>query len=466
MKKKKKSDLQKKQQAIVNGVHDYSDEANYIEPPSPIKEKLEEFKDMKLGFMVHWGLYQQLGIVASWGLIDGREWTRKKTEYGDFPYWYDDANKLKEEYFGLKNSFNPIRFNPDEWAELASDNCFKYLIFTTKHHDGFCMWDTKQTDFKVTDKECPFSKNERADIVKEVFDAFRKKNMKIGAYFSKPDWHCDKYWEPEKVKTQPMSSSPTYDMFEDREKTLAFKKYTHNQLEELIRDYGKIDILWLDGAVEIPHNGRDVMIGEVIDIDEAVDNLRKINPELIAVDRLGIPEYENYITPEEKIPENVISVPWESCLTLGEGFHYIYDDDYKSPSEILALLLEIVCKGGNLALNVSPQPDGRMPRNAIKSIKGLGEWLRKYGEAIFKTRPCAPYKDNDIFYTQTADCIYAVTKKSDVDFISCECEISKVEYLNTGKAVDFEKADGRIKLSAVELTGEEYNVFKLYKIIG
>ena len=452
-----------KKKAIENGTHTYSSESGYLTPPSPIKEKLEEFKDMKLGFMVHWGLYQQLGIIASWGLIDGRDWNRKKTERGDLPYWYESGKQLREEYFGLKKSFNPLRFNPDEWAELAADNCFKYLIFTTKHHDGFCMWDTEQTDFKVTDAACPYSKNKRADIVKEVFDAFRKKNMKIGAYFSKPDWHCDKYWEPDVVDTKPTSSSSTFDPFEEPEKWLAYKDYTYKQLEELVRDYGKIDILWLDGAVEFPHNGRDVMNGELLNIGEMIDNLRKINPELIAVDRLGVPEYENYLTPEMKIPDEVISVPWESCLTLGKNFHYIYDDDYKTPSELIAILLEIVCKGGNLALNVSPQPDGRMPRNAIKSLKGFGDWLKKYGEAIFKTRPCAPYKENDVFYTQTKECVYAVTKNTECDFLSCEHKISKAEHLNTNDLLDFEQTSGGIKIIPRQKTDEEYAVFKLYK---
>lgn len=459
-----KNESQKKvKKAIVDGTHNYSQEANYIEPSSPIKEKLEEFKDMKLGFMVHWGLYQQLGLIASWGLIDGRDWNRKKTDCGDLPYWYEDSRQLREEYFGLKKSFNPLRFNPDEWAELASDNGFKYLIFTTKHHDGFCMWDTKQTDFKVTDSECPFSQNKNADIVKGVFDAFRKKNMAIGAYFSKPDWHCDKYWDPEILDKSSTSSCPNYDVYKNTEKWQEFEQYTHNQLEELVRDYGKIDILWLDGAVEIPHNGQNIMIGETINLGKKIEELRKINPELITVDRLGIPEYENYLTPEMKIPEEVINVPWESCLTLGGNFHYIYDDDYKTPSELISILLDIVCKGGNLALNVSPQPDGRIPRNAIKSIKGFGKWLKKYGEAIFKTRPCAPYKENGVFYTQTRECVYAVTKQLECKTFICAHKISKIECLNTNEFVDFKEIHGGIEICNSKCIDEEYVVYKLYK---
>ena len=446
-----------KEDVITEGTHSYSAEKFYIEPMSPIKEKLENFKDMKLGFMIHWGLYSQLGLMASWGLVDAEaEWSRKNDEYDYRPTWLDDGNKIRDEYFDLIHSFNPVRFNPDEWAELAVESGFKYLIFTTKHHDGFCLWDTKQTDFKVTAENCPFSKHEKADVVKCVFEAFRKRNLAIGAYFSKPDWHCEDYWESDVWRTTPTTRMPTYDVKEKPEKWQAFTEYTHKQFEELVCNYGKVDILWLDGGQVCTREGLDIKLGD------AVEKLRKINPELIVVDRTAGGEYENYITPEQTIPEKVISVPWESCLTIGRDFNYIYDDDYKSPEELIELLLEIVCKGGNLALNVSPQPDGRMPRNAIKSLKGLGNWLKKYGEAIYKTRPCAPYKENDIFFTQTTDCVYAISRKVNPDFIPCEQKICKVEYLNYSCNVDFEQTDKGIMI-CVEGQAAEFNVFKLYK---
>ena len=355
------------------------------------------------------------------------------------------------------NSFNPVRFNPDEWAEIAAECGFKYLIITTKHHDGFCLWDTKQTDFKVTADNCPFSKHERADVVKNVFDAFRKRSLAIGAYFSKPDWHCEDYWEKEVCKNTATTRMPTYDVKENPEKWKAFTEYTHKQMEELVRDYGKVDILWLDGGQVCAREGLDIKLGD------AVDKLRKINPELIVVDRTAGGEYENYITPEQTIPNKVINVPWESCLTLGRDFNYIFDDDYKSPEQLIEMLLEIVCKGGNLALNVSPQPDGRMPRNAVKSLKGLGVWLKKYGEAIYKTRPCVPYKDDDVFYTQTSDYIYAITKKNDLSFIFCEQRIQKVEYLNFGVSIDFEQSENGIYLEIPKVSEEKFHVFKLQK---
>ena len=449
---------EKAKTVIQNGVHNYSTEDAYIQPAPHIQEQLESFKDLKLAFMVHWGLYNQLGILPSWGMVDAEaRWARPVNPYGDRLSWIKEGAKVRQMYFDLIRSFNPVRFDAEEWAELAADCGFKYLIFTTKHHDGFCMWDTKQTDYKVTSPQCPYSTQEDPDIVKQVFDAFRKKGMKIGAYFSKPDWHSQDYWEKDVWMHTPTTRMPTYDVNEKPEKWQAFTQYTHKQLEELVRDYGKVDILWLDGGQVTIRDGLDIQMEQII------PKLRQINPDLIVADRTAGTEYENYITPELLIPEEAISVPWESCLTLGKGFHFVYDDDYKSASHLLSLLLEIVCKGGNLALNVSPQPDGRIPKRAKEVLQELGAWLRKYGEAIYGTRPCAPYKVQNAFLTQTKDCVYVVAKGNLAYSIPCGQSITKVEFLNENRTISFTQTDDGVMLTKIPETIEEYSVFKLYK---
>jgi len=443
---------------MVDGVHSYTEAVKYITPPSPIKEKLEWFKDLKFALMIHWGVYNQLGIVPSWGMVDNQKhWSRDPEEFSPGANWTDDANRLREEYFDLYKSFNPIRFNPDDWAEFADENCFKYLIFTTKHHDGFSMWDTKQTDYKVTSEKCPFHTHEKADIVAQVFDAFRKKGFPIGAYFSKPDFHSEDFWEVDAWHKNSTTWEPTYDIKEKPEKWESFINFVHNQLHELTTDYGKIDILWLDGGICAEKYGYGIRIEEV------VEKARKINPELIVADRGAETAFENYLTPELEIPPNPIDVPWEACMTLGHGFQYVYDDDYKTPQEIINILLEIVCKGGNLALNISPQPDGRLPKNAIKVMRVVGAWLRKYGEAIFKTRPCAPYKQDNLFFTQTKDFVYAIAKDFDGKFIPFTDKITKIEALNTNENIDFKYTDNGIELYNAYRTDEEYAVFKMYK---
>ena len=446
------------QEIMEDGVHNYTSEKKYVTPASPVKEKLEEFKDLKFGFMVHWGIYSQLGIVPSWGMVDNQKhWSRSEEEFSPGANWSEDGVQIREDYFNLIHSFNPIRFDPDQWADLAEECGFKYLIFTTKHHDGFCMWDTKQTDYKITSAECPYHTNKRADIVKHVFDAFRKKGMPIGAYFSKPDFHSEDFWEREVWHHQDTTWEPTYDITKRPEKWDSFIEFTHKQLEELICDYGKVDILWLDGGICTANFGHGVKIGQI------VDKLRKTNPELIVADRGAEDIYENYLTPELEIPEHVIHVPWEACMTLGDSFSYVFDDNYKSAPEIIQILLEIVCKGGNLALNVSPQPDGRMPKNAVLVIREVGNWLKKYGEGIYGTRPCAPYRKDTFYFTQTQDHIYVFAHAYNGEVLPCTEKIREVEILNTHTKVGFSQDDRGIKLDAPYHTEEDYAVFKLYR---
>lgn len=159
--------------AVEQGVHNYSSEDKWIKPEDPLLlERLEWFKDQKLGLMMHWGPYSQIGIVESWALSDeDADWSRADIE------WDIDGEEMKREYFELNKTFNPIRFEPEKWAELAADNGFKYLNFTTKHHDGFCMWNTRTTEYRITGRDCPFSRHKYADITKHLFDAFRARGL-------------------------------------------------------------------------------------------------------------------------------------------------------------------------------------------------------------------------------------------------------------------------------------------------
>ena len=171
-------------------VHGYMP-SNYTAPEdSFIRERLEWFSDQKLALMMHWGPYVQLGICESWPLVDAdRSWTRSQIE------WTDNDDEFKRQYLALNTTFNPIRFMPDVWADTAAENGFKYFIFTTKHHDGFCMWDSAYSDYKITAPECPFSNHKYADIVRCLFNAFRNRGLGIAAYFSKADWHSPFYWD-------------------------------------------------------------------------------------------------------------------------------------------------------------------------------------------------------------------------------------------------------------------------------
>ncbi|WP_411349246.1 alpha-L-fucosidase [Paenibacillus sp. WLX2291] len=374
---------------VQDGVHNYSSEESWVKPEDPyLLERLEWFKDQKLGLMMHWGPYSQLGVVESWALSDDDgDWSRDGID------WQPDAQELKREYFGLNQTFNPIRFQPEEWAELAKEGGFRYLNFTTKHHDGFCMWDTHTTDYRITGKDTPFHAHKYADIVGNLFNAFRERGLAISAYFSKADWHTPYYWADGMERGQHSWRGPSYDPHQYPWLWEQFVQFTHDQIEELLTNYGRVDVLWLDaGWVRAGKGGQDIRLGEV------VDKMRKHQPWLLSADRTVGGAYENIVTPEQTVPEHAMSIPWESCVTMGTSFSFRYEDQYKSVRQLVHLLMEIVSKGGNLALNVGPQPDGRLPEGAIARIKGLGAWLNTYGEAVYSTRSCAPaYTDNWAF---------------------------------------------------------------------
>jgi len=428
---------------IVDGTHGYMPE-QYVEVTDPlVKAELEKFRDRKLALMMHFGIYSQLGIHESWPLVDAEaEWSRSLVDW-------TDGEELKRQYLGMWKSFNPVRLEPERWAALARKDGFRYLVLTTKHHDGFCLFDSKYSDFKVTNPGCPFSKDPRADIVKSVYKAFREEGLAISCYFSKPDWHHPDYWDNCGLGWK-TTRWPSYDVKKDPARWARFVAFTRNQILELVRDYGPFECLWLDGGQVQRRAGLD------IGIEEIVAEARKIRPGLIVADRTAGGMAENIITPEQTVPEKPLMMPWESCVTMGTGFSYRYDDTYKSPRELVHLLIDVVAKGGNLALNVAPGPDGRLPQPAIDRMDAMGDWLKKNGAAIYGTRVLAPYRTGDWAFTQGKDgTAYAIRlwKEGERHVVRVvvpkdfdNAAVRSVVHLSTGAEIPFECVDDGLLL--------------------
>lgn len=376
----------------------------YFKPADTlVRAKIAEWQDNKFGLLMHWGTYSQWGVVESWSICPEDEgWTQRRGPYSKTYFGYKTA------YENLQTTFNPTHFDPAKWAAAAKDAGMRYVVFTTKHHDGFCMFDTKQTDYKITSPKTPFSSNPKSNVAKEVFNAFRTDGFMIGAYFSKPDWHSNDYWWS---YFPPKDRNVNYDPAKYPDRWKAFKDYTYNQIQELMTGYGRMDLLWLDGGWVRPLSTvnssvdwqRGIRYDQDIDMPKIAAMARSHQPGLIVVDRSVPGEYENYTTPEQQIPAHPMDDPWETCMTMGNSWSYVPHDHYKSATTLVQLLVKIVSRGGNFLLNIGPSPDGDWDDTAYSRLKEIGAWLHVNGEGIYGSRTIYPWSSGNIYLTQARD---------------------------------------------------------------
>jgi len=347
-----------------------------INAQNAIKETKEEhdarkqwWRDARFGLFIHWGLYS----------VPAGEW-QGKTNYAE---WIRNNAEIPiDVYEKFVPQFNPVKFSAEEWVKTAKNAGMKYIVITSKHHDGFCMFDTKYTDFDIM--STPFKR----DVLKELSEACKKEGIKLCFYYSIMDWHHPDYLPRRGWEKDRSTEGADFDRY---------VQYMKNQLKELVTNYGDIGVLWFDGEWEGTWNeerGTDLYY-----------YVRNLKPDIIVNNRVdpsrggltGFSANEKQIgdfgTPEQQIPaEGLPGVDWESCMTMNDHWGYNKNDkNFKSVKSIIQMLTDIASKGGNYLLNVGPTSEGVFPKESIEILGEIGKWMKTNGEAIYGTS-ASPFK--------------------------------------------------------------------------
>ena len=319
-------------------------------------EDMQWWRELKFGLFVHWGPVSLKGTEIGWSRGGERRGTGGT---GEIPV---------EVYDNLYKQFNPVEFDAKEWVQIAKDAGMRYLVFTSKHHDGFSMFDSKLTDYKITNS--PFKR----DVVKELADACHEGGLRLGYYYSPVDWHHPDYRTANHQR---------------------YIEYLHGQLGEICSNYGRIDIVWFDG---LGGSAKDW------DAENLFRMIRQLQPHVIINDRAGLPA--DHDTPEQTIGGFQRGRPWETCMTICQQWAWKPNDQMKSLKECIQTLVRVAGGDGNLLFNVGPMPDGRIEPRQVDRLKEMGDWLRKHGESIYGTRGgpfkttaslASTYKDNVVY---------------------------------------------------------------------
>ncbi len=356
-----------------------------------IRERTKWFMDARFGMFIHWGLYS----IPACG-----EWMMSEKEM------------TLEEYRTYFDQFDPCDYDPKKWVALAKEAGMQYIVLTAKHHDGFCLFDSKLTEYKATNTKAG------RDLVREFTDACREAGLKVGLYFSIIDWsHPDfpKYGD----RQHPMRNNEAYkgeNINFDR-----YLEYMHGQVEELATGYGKLDLFWFDFSY-------DDMAGEKWRASDLVKMVRRHQPDIILDNRLEgagdchgsiatehpLPYSGDFTSPEQILPPKGITnekgepIPWELCATMNNHWGYCnFDHQYKSSRMLVRKLVECVSKSGNMILNVGPDARGNIPEESVKVLKEIGAWMAKNKESIYGCQGSKLEKPEWGRYTQKGNVIYA-----------------------------------------------------------
>jgi alpha-L-fucosidase len=381
-------------------------------------EAMRWWQEARFGLFIHWGPVSLKGTEIGWSRGGER---RGMGGTGEIPL---------EVYDNLYKAFNPTKFDADEWVAIAKAAGMRYLVFTTKHHDGFSMFDSKLTDYKITNS--PFKR----DVVAELAKACHEGGLGLGFYYSPPDWHHPDY---------------------RTERHARYIEFLHGQFRELCTNYGKVDIIWFDG-----------LGGKAADWDS--ENLfkmiRSLQPRVIIDDRAGLPG--DFDTPEQRIGKFQIDRPWETCMTICTQWAWKPDDAMKPLKQCLDALIRCAGGDGNLLLNVGPMPTGEIEPRQVARLKEMGDWLRKYGSSIYGTRG-GPFQPGAWgACTSKGNILYVHILKWDGDKIALppiDLKVISIAVM-TGGTAEVKKTDEAIEISVAPADRQELDTIVVLTLDG
>jgi len=358
------------------------------------------WQEARFGMFIHWGVYS----------AEGRgEWIMYQEH---IPY---------DEYRKLAGNFHPKNFDPAAWVALAREAGMKYVVLTTRHHDGYCLFDSKVSDFTST-KVGPGK-----DLVAEFARACHKAGMKMGFYYSLTDWHLPGILP----QGYPKSNKITEPLV----------RQAHEQVRELLSNYGKVDILWFDGMTP-----GDTTLWHS---DELIKMARKLQPGILVNDRAGTGE--DFVT-----PENVVTAhdkPWESCYTMNRTWGFApFDQNYKPVAELIRLLTSCASQGGNFLLNVSPDGNGKIPDQQVHSLKEIGKWMKIHGKAVYNAMASPVVAPNLGFQCRVGEKVYLFVQRwpgPTLPFAWCGSRVLSARILTTGQKLQVEQKADRVWLKGL-----------------
>lgn len=373
----------------------------------------------RFGMFIHWGLYS---------LPARHEWVMNHERI---------TNEDYKKYF---DHFDPDLYDPKEWAAYAKKAGMKYAVLTTKHHEGFCLFDSEYTDFKATNTKAG------RDLVKEYVDAFRAEGIKIGFYYSLLDWHhpdfTTDYHHPRRDDTK-----EEIERFNKGRDMKRYAQYIRDQVTELLTNYGKIDLLWFDFSYV---KGKDDWESEKL-----IKLIRSIQPEIIINNRLGIDQ--DIWTPEQYQPEEWITddkgqrVVWEGCQTFSGSWGYHRDEKtWKSPEQLIKMLINSVACGGNLIMNVGPTSRGYFDKRAVNALDVYAEWMKYNSKSIYGCTQSEFTTPNDARYTQNGKMLYLHIFSYPFINMTLKGMAGKIEYmqfLHDGSEIIYKEQDGDVQIT-------------------